>query len=187
MITQNAKEAGLMDPKAKEQILESVRSFSLPRYEEIPDVGLYLEQTANYITDYVRKLGGNEFTGSMIRNYVKKGLVHNPVKKRYYREQIAYLFFIAVGKSVLSMEDIRLLIHMQKEAYQPQKAYDYFRMELENVLFYIFGVKDTLEVVGNDRTDTKNMLRTVIITAAHKAYLDKYFAALQEEKSEKTE
>ena len=61
-----------MDPKAKTQILESVRSFGLPRYEEIPDVGLYLEQTANYITDYVRKLGGNEFTGSMIRNYVKR-------------------------------------------------------------------------------------------------------------------
>jgi hypothetical protein len=60
-------------------------------------------------------------------------------------------------------------------------------MELENVLFYIFGLKETLEVVGNDRTDTKNMLRTVIVTAAHKAYLDKYFAALHAEKDEKAE
>ena len=170
-----------MDPKAKTQILESVRSFGLPRYEEIPDVGLYLEQTANYITDYVRKLGGNEFTGSMIRNYVKKGLVHNPVKKRYYREQIAYLFFIAVGKSVLSMEDIGLLFRLQKEVYTPQGAYDYFCNELENILLYVFGLKDTLDTVGVDHTEPKDLLRTAIIAVAHKVYLDKAFSVLHGE------
>ena len=168
----------------KEQMLESIRVFSLPRYEEIPNVGLYLEQTSKYISEYTAQLGDFSLTGSMISNYVKKGLVANPVKKQYSREQIAYLIFIAVGKSVLSMEDIRLLFQLQKESYTPQQAYDYFRMELENVLFYIFGLKETLDMVGNDRTDTKNMLRTVIITAAHKAYLDKYFAALQGEKEE---
>jgi hypothetical protein len=31
------------------------------------------------------------------------------------------------------------------------------------------------------------MLRTVIVTAAHKAHLDKYFAALHAEKDEKAE
>ena len=170
-----------MDPKAKTQILESVRSFGLPRYEEIPDVGLYLEQTANYITDYVRKLGGNEFTGSMIRNYVKRGLVHNPVKKRYYREQIAYLFFIAVGKSVLSMEDIGLLFRLQKQVYTPQRAYDYFCNELENILLYVFGLKDTLDTVGVDHTEPKDLLRTAIIAVAHKVYLDKAFSVLHGE------
>ena len=176
-----------MNQKMKDEILDSIRHFNLPRYEEIPNVGLYLEQTSKYISEYLECLGDFGLTGSMISNYVKKGLVANPVKKQYNREQIAYLIFIAVAKSVLSMEDIRMLIQLQKEAYAPQKAYDYFRMELENVLFFIFGLKDTLDTVGNDRTDTKNMLRTVIITAAHKAYLDKYFAALHGEKAEKSE
>ena len=85
------------------------------------------------------------------------------------------------------MEDIRLLIQLQKDAYTSQKAYEYFRLELENVLFYVFGLKEELKLVGNDRTDTKNMLRTVIVTAAHKAYLDKYFVALHAEKDEKSE
>lgn len=174
-----------MNQKMKGEILDSVRNFALPRYEEIPNVGLYLEQTSKYISEYMSCLGDFALTGSMISNYVKKGLITNPVKKQYSREQIAYLIFIAIAKSVLSMEDIGLLIQLQKDAYGPQKAYDYFRTELENVLFYIFGLKETLEVVGNDRTDTKNMLRTVIVTAAHKAYLDKYFAALHAEKAEK--
>lgn len=173
-----------MDQTKKDAILNSIRNFSLPRYDEIPNVGLYLEQTSKYISEYMACLGDCALTGSMISNYVKKDLITNPVKKQYDRDQIGYLFFIAVAKSVLSMEDIKLLIHLQKEAYGPRKAYEYFRMELENVLHYVFGLKDTLDTVGNDRTQTKNMLRTVIVAAAHKAYLDKYFAAMHEEKAQ---
>lgn len=176
-----------MNQNMKDEIMDSIRNFALPRYEEIPNVGLYLEQTSKYISEYLACLGDFALTGSMISNYVKKGLISNPVKKQYNREQIAYLIFIAVAKTVLSMEDIRLLIQLQKDAYTSQKAYEYFRLELENVLFYVFGLKEELELVSNDRTDTKNMLRTVIVTAAHKAYLDKYFVALHAEKDEKSE
>ena len=173
-----------MDQEKKSQIMESIRHFSLPRYEEIPNVGLYLEQTSKYISEYLENLGDFALTGSMISNYVKKGLVANPVKKQYTREQIAYLIFIAVAKSVLSMEDIRLLFELQKESYTPQKAYDYFCLELENVLLYVFGLKDGLDTVGTDNTETKNLLRNTIITVAHKAYLDKAFAALHEANKE---
>lgn len=173
-----------MDQEMIDEIQESIRGFGLPRFEEIPNVGLYLEQTSKYISEYVSKLGDFTLTGSMISNYVKKGLVANPVKKQYSREQIAYLIFIAVAKSVLSMEDIRLLFTLQKEVYTPQKAYDYFCTELENVLLHVFGLKDTLDTVGSSNTQTKNLLRTTIITVAHKAYLDKAFAALHEEKPE---
>lgn len=173
-----------MNPSTENEILESIRNFSLPRYEEIPNVGLYLEQASKYISEYLTCLGDYSLTGSMISNYVKKGLVANPVKKQYNREQIAYLIFIAVAKTVLSMDDIRLLITLQKQAYASQKAYDYFRVELENVLQFIFGLKESLDTVGNDQTDTKNLLRTTIVTVAHKVYLDKHFAALHTDKSE---
>ena len=173
-----------MKLKTKQKIADSLRDFRLPRYEELPDVGLYLEQTSKYISEYMSCLGDFALTGSMISNYVKKGLVANPVKKQYNREQIAYLIFIAVAKSVLSMEDIRLLFELHRSVYTPQKAYDYFRMELENVLHYVFGLKETLDTVGNDRTQTKNILRTVIVAAAHKAYLEQYFTILHEENHE---
>lgn len=172
-----------MNQEQKEQILASVRDFSLPRYDQIPNVGLYLEQTAKYITEAFARLGDISLTGSMISNYVKMGLVANPVKKQYGREQIAYLIFIAVAKSVMSMEDIRLLFTLQKRAYTPQVAYDYFCNELENVLFYVFGLKETLDTVGVSNTETKALLRNTIITVAHKVYLDKHFAALHQEKN----
>jgi hypothetical protein len=170
-----------MERAREEQILEQIRRFTLPRYDEIPNVGLYLEQAAKYISEYTSVLGDYALTGSMISNYVKKGLVANPVKKQYYREQIAYLMFIAVAKSVLSMDDIRLLFQLQKHTYEPRKAYDYFRLELENVLYHVFGLKPELDTVGRDQTEAKKMLRTTIVAVAHKVYLEQYFAAYYQE------
>lgn len=167
-----------MEMKIKKQLCESIVGFRLPRFHEIPDVGLYLEQVTKYITDCLAPLTEAGITGSMISNYVKRGLVDNPVKKQYSRDQIAYLIYIAVVKIVLSMDDIRLMVSIQKRTYSPQIAYDYFCSEFENVLEFIFGEKETMDVVGVENTDEKIMLRNTIITVAHKIYLDKLFAAL---------
>ena len=115
-----------MKENTKEEIQNLIKDFSLPRYNDIPNVGLYLEQVVKYISEYLEPLGSFSLTGSMVSNYVKKGLVENPVKKQYDREQIAYLFFIAVAKNMLSMEDIRLLFEKQHNTYEPKRAYDYF-------------------------------------------------------------
>ena len=174
-----------MKKNAKEEIKNLMNEFSLPRYNDIPNVGLYLEQVVKYISEYLEPLGSFSLTSSMVSNYVKKGLVENPVKKQYNREQIAYLFFIAVAKNVLSMEDIRLLFEMQRKTYSPKKAYDYFCTEFENVLDYVFGIKEKLDTVGNDNNDTKTMLRNTIIAVAYKIYLEKYLAALHSEEEQK--
>ena len=156
-----------------------IQSFHLPRYQDLPNMGLYLEQTTKYINHFLAPLGCIEITSSMISNYVKKGLIPSPVKKQYYADQIAYLFFIATAKTVLSLEDIQSLITLQKGTYDAETAYQYFCREFENILFFIFGLKDTLDEVGVDSNDEKAMLRNTIITVAHKVYLDKCFRALQ--------
>lgn len=171
-----------MDQSTKSRITASIEGFRLPTYQEIPDVGLYLEQTAKYISDYLMPLQGGPVTGSMISNYVKKGLIANPVRKQYNREQIAQLIFIAVAKSVMSMDDLCLMMSIQRQTYASQVAYEYFRTALDNMLGYVFGRKSELETVGVQATDEKTMLRNMIITVAHKVYLDKLLAALREEK-----
>ena len=76
------------------------------------------------------------------------------------------------------MEDIRLLFEMQHATYESKRAYDYFCSEFENVLQFVFGLKENLDTVGTDSNDTKTMLRNTIIAVAYKVYLDKYLAAL---------
>ena len=164
----------------KSELMESIKDFHLPKYNEIPNVGLYLEQTSKYISEALSPIIDNAITGSMISNYVKKGLVSNPVKKQYDREQIAYLIFIAVVKNVLSMDDIKLVIDIQKETYKNITAYNYFANELENIIYYVFEVKKLSAEMEIISSDEKKMLRNIIITVAHKIYLEKYFKKIQE-------
>lgn len=164
----------------KEKMNAAIRSFHLPAYDEIPDVGYFLDQVTKYISDILAPLQDATITGSMISNYVKKDLVAHPVKKQYGREQIAYLIFIAVAKTVLSLENIQLLIRLQKESYTTKRAYEYFRREFENLLLWVFGMKETPDVVGVDHTEEKVMLRNTIMAVVHKVYLETYFAALRE-------
>ena len=83
------------------RITADIAAFRLPRYAQIPEVGLYLEQVVRYVNAYLAPLGEPELSPSMVSNYVKKGYINNPVRKQYSAEQIAYLLFIAVAKSAL--------------------------------------------------------------------------------------
>ena len=156
-----------------------IEEFHMPRYRELPDVGLYLEQVVRYINSVLDKLGCQEITPSMVSNYVKKGYIANPVKKQYYAEQIAYLFFLSIAKNVLPMDNIDMLFEMQRRTCDISVAYDYFCQELENMLQYIFGLKDRLEDVGNTASEEKKILRCTITAMAHVIYLGFCFERLK--------
>ena len=156
--------------------------FRMPRYREIPNMGLYLDQTIKYINAYLEPLGCMEITSSMVSNYVKKGYIKSPVRKQYDAEQIAYLFFIAVAKNVLSMESIAKMMVMQRELYSNEVAFDYFCAELENLLNFIFGEQDDISYLGMTTSEAKDMLRSVIVAVANVIYVnDKLKARKAEE------
>lgn len=195
------------------KMADPIQNFHLPRYQEIPDVGLYLEQTAKYIDSYLGSLEDISITGSMISNYVKKKIISNPIKKQYGRNQIACLIFIAVAKSVLSLDNIRMMFEIQHQTYDNETAYNYFCTEFEHILQHVFELDNSDELTINadnaldDATDMKTnqadttnrankadktekehgssnektMLRNMIITVAHKIYLDRYFSLLRNE------
>ena len=166
----------------KMKVANSVCDFKLPKYNELPNVGLYLEQTVLYINQYITPLGCAPITGSMISNYVKKDVIPGPKKKQYYNEQIAHLMVIAITKNVLSLENIQKLFHMQKGVYTDQVAYDYFCSELENMLLHTFGHKEEVEQIGVTNTTLKTMLRGVIIAVSHIIYLQCCFHTIENDK-----
>ncbi len=164
-----------MDKILNSEIAKSLESMRLPSYEDLPDIGLYLEQTVRFLSDCLSPIPGVTITSSMVGNYVKKGLIESPQKKCYSRDQLAYLLFIAIAKNVLSLEDVELLINIQKRSYDNHTAYEYFVREFENVMEYVFGKSTELKKVGVEQSDEKTMLRNTIIAVSYKIYLDKCF------------
>lgn len=149
-----------------------IEAFRMPRFREIPNMGLYLDQTIKYINQYLEPLGCMEITASMVSNYVKKGYIKNPERKLYNAEQIAYLFFIAVAKNVLSMESIARMFNLMQGVQTVESVYDYFCAELEQLLNYIFGVQEDISYLGATNSEAKDMLRSVIVAVANVIYVN---------------
>ena len=161
-----------MDNILKQELAQEMSVFCLPRYAQLPDMGLYLEQTVQYINQCLKPLGCMEITGSMVRNYVKMDLIENPVKKRYYANQIAHIICVTMLKHVMELEHIGRFFAMQQTVYTDQVAYDYFCTELENILFHRFGLKDSIEDVGVTQSLEKEMLRSAITAVSHIIYIN---------------
>ena len=46
-----------MKETTKQKVSQTVKDFRFPRYNEIPNVGLYLEQATKYVGEYLAPLG----------------------------------------------------------------------------------------------------------------------------------
>lgn len=177
----------LMNTQISDDIASSIRGFRLPRYREIPDVGLYLEQTTKYINQCIHALGFEDVTGSMIRNYVKQGLITNPVQKQYSANQIAHLIALVLLKQVTHLDNVRSLFELQRnhKGYPDEIAYNYFCRELEKTLYYRFGLKDENSETGSTFSVVREMLRSALTAVANIVYLNRCFRVLQDQ--QKTE
>lgn len=170
-----------MNQEIHRRVASCAAGFALPRYAELPQVGLYLDQAVQYVNGCFRAFPGVELTPSMVSNYVKKGIISHPVKKKYTREQLASLIYIVVSKTVLPMENIQALFVMQRAHCSAAEAYDYFCLEMENCVPFVFGARKTIRDLAVDAADEKLLLRSTILAAANKMYLDSFFAAQRQE------
>ncbi len=155
-------------------------NYHLPRFHELPDMGLFLEQTVKYVNQVLLPLG-KEFTltQTMVSNYVKQKIIANPQQKTYTRQQIAYLIYITIIKNVVSLKDITEMFAIQKDEYELAVAYDYFCAELENVLCYVFQNQPKLSYIGGPLTQSKLLLKNAIMAIVYQLYLNKYLLALK--------
>ena len=83
-----------------EERIEKIIKHHLPRWNELPEIDLYLDQVVNYLEKYLGILSSNDddkiITKTMINNYVKQGIMPAPEKKKYGKTHIAYLMVICI-------------------------------------------------------------------------------------------
>ena len=159
-----------MTEENRRELARYAASFRLPRYQELPDIGLRLEQ----VTRYVARYAPGPLTGSMVSNYVKQRLIPGPSRKSYSQESIAYLLILSYIKTVMSLEDIRLMEEVQLRSYDIAVAYDYFCDELENLLQYVCGLKPSPSEIGVTQSEAKELLRAALLSITYKLYMEQH-------------
>ena len=98
--------------------------FSYPKWEDIPNIDLYLDQVLLYVNQVCAPISPDKdkgLTASMVNNYVKHGYLTKPDKKKYQRQQIARLIAITTLKSVFSIQEIAQTLNtLQSQASSDQ-------------------------------------------------------------------
>ena len=103
--------------------------FSYPKWEDIPNIDLYLDQVLLYVNQVCAPVSPDKdkgLTASMVNNYVKHGYLTKPDKKKYQRKQIARLIAITTLKSVFSIQEIAQTLNTLQTQASSDQLYDAF-------------------------------------------------------------
>lgn len=152
-------------------------NFHIPRWEELPDLDLYSDQTVTILEKNLLNYIGNKdekiITKSMINNYVKQGIIQPPIKKKYSKEHIAKLFVICILKQVYSINDISELIKLAITTSSIDISYNKFCTYLEDAIELVFAGKEYIDNVAIQKEEY--LLKYVVLSFANKLYVEKEF------------
>ena len=150
------------------------QDFHMPRYDEIPDIDLYMDQLLAYIEKILAPLfeHTNEkiLTTSMVNNYVKQGVLPPTVKKRYSREHVILLMEICLAKQMYSIQEIGQLLAVQNAIFDMKASYNYICTELENALKSTFANEPLSKDSGSSNKMARLLVRNTVIAFAHKLH-----------------
>ena len=109
-----------------------INEFRLPAWEEIPNLGLYMEQVLALLTEYLDylppELKEEQFiTAATINNYVRNRYMPKPYKKKYYRIHIAYLVMICTLKQSLTIATLTKMIPADIPEEEVREIYNSYR------------------------------------------------------------
>lgn len=152
---------------------EGLSSYSLPSWEELPDIELYMDQVialiTKYLSIYYETIGTKKLlTSSMINNYVKLGTIPAPVKKRYSKTHLAYLLIICTLKQTLDMATIQKIIPINIEEEIVKKIYNSFVENQHKAFSYVTeSIKGIAAPIleGEDQDRMNDLLMQVAASA----------------------
>lgn len=154
-----------MTEEAFNEWRQNLNKIQLESWDELPEMDLYVDQVVSFINDRLVGLNVDPLTKSMVNNYVKKGAIMAPIKKKYSAPQIAALFGIALLKNIYSLDEIKMGIDQMTINNYPKVVYNRF-VELFNAR--LNGKESS---APTPLTDTNEYMMRLVVDAAFQRIL----------------
>lgn len=159
-----------------EQLEESLHNYSLPTWDDLPDIPLYMDQIVTLLEKYLdlySKAVGTEtlITPAMINNYVKLKTIPAPIKKKYSRIHLSYLLIVCTLKQTLDMATINRLMPYDLPEQQVKQTYNSFVENQKKAFSYVTmqtrAVADPIFALGENNPSRLNDLVFQASTSAN--------------------
>ena len=151
--------------------------YRLPAWEELPNIGLYMDQVVTLLTQYLDYMPPElkeeqVITPAAINNYVRKKIMPEPIRKKYYRVHIAYLIMVCTLKQCLSIPTLQTIIPMglsEEEVRQTYSSYvkrhrmacTYFVKQVRIAAGGILDHEPESEISTDDTSDLISMVAVI--------------------------
>lgn len=162
------------------QIKLAARELILPRYDDLPKLGLYLEQVTRYLNSTFDGVPTLHISSTTVSTYVKKGLVKRPVNRLYGRDHVAAFIFITACRQAVNVDDLHFLLQIQARTHDLPTAYNYFCAKFEENYEYVFGLRPDLPEIGTENSEEKRVLDKLLQMVTCQLYLESYLAQARE-------
>lgn len=155
---------------------------SLPGWEQLPSIELYMDQVIEVVNSYVSGIDGAQaVTRPMINNYVKLKMMPAPQKKKYGRIHLAYIIVICTLKQGLNISAIQKILPNDIPDEEVRRIYSAFTVNHRKAFEYVLAQaeKIALPVISDEKSNPQNVddLIMQIASSANilKSFTDKAF------------
>jgi len=145
-------------------------SYTLPPWENLPELDLYMDQVVLLLSRYLSFPPRSEedeklITPSIVNNYVRMKIMPAPVKKKYSRTHIAYLIVICTLKQGLSISSIQKMIPMDLQEADVAVIYNGF-VSCYNSVVSLFSKYTSMMLNENQPDEAISTVSAVVANLA---------------------
>ena len=144
-------------------------AYRLPAWEQIPDLGLYMEQVVLLLRQYLDYLPPElkqpePITAAAINNYVRLKVMPAPEKRKYYRVHIAFLIMIFTLKQGISINGLQQLLPSTANEEEIKSFYTGYIAQLQEVgNFYTAQTRAAVQGILDPQAADDGAVENVII------------------------
>jgi len=154
--------------------IKFIKEYRCPCWDEFPDIDLYMDQVLTFLNQHLEPIcilnNEKKLTASMINNYVKHGIVEKPLKKKYNKTHLVYLYVVCLLKKIYSMDEIFSLIKIQVKTSDIESAYATFCNQMEDSIQRLFE-SNKREMIVTEASEPVRLMQETIQSVVSSLYV----------------
>ncbi|EHO50322.1 DUF1836 domain-containing protein [Lentilactobacillus kisonensis] len=128
-------------------------------WDELPTLDLHLDQLLALTNQYLSPIIGSQITKTMMHNYFKANIIVPPIKKKYWRTQLAGAIVVGLLKNIFTLNEIKVGLRAILADNSPKVGYNHFVIMFNEQAAKAGTVPSALNSLDLESADTSTIMQ----------------------------